>query len=320
MTSIMTNNSAIAALSTLRSISKDMEDTQNRVSTGYRVSDASDNAAYWSIATTMRSDNKALSTVQDALGLASAKTDTAFTGLNAAIDVVSEIKSKLVAAREPGVDKTKIDSELTELKNQLISISESASFSGQNWLYNDDATANTTVEMVGSFNRTADNSVSVGILEFDTATSTLVDTNDANNGLLTGEIIVTVPSGTTTTSATYFLVDAGSTTAATATEIKLDATTTNADLDGMISAVDAMLTSMTDSAAVLGATNTRIELQDNFVADLMDVIDKGVGRLVDADMNEESTKLKALQTQQQLGIQALSIANSNSENILSLFR
>ncbi|RYE58561.1 MAG: flagellin, partial [Rhizobiaceae bacterium] len=61
-------------------------------------------------------------------------------------------------------------------------------------------------------------------------------------------------------------------------------------------------------------------LQENFVADLMDVIDKGVGRLVDADMNEESTKLKALQTQQQLGIQALSIANSNSENVLSLFR
>ena len=320
MTSIMTNNSAIAALSTLRSISKDMEDTQNRVSTGYRVSDASDNAAYWSIATTMRSDNKALSTVQDALGLASAKTDTAFTGLNAAIDVVSEIKAKLVAAREPGVDKTKIDSELTELKNQLVSISESASFSGQNWLYNDDATANTTVEMVGSFNRKADNTVSVGILEFDTSTSTLVDTNDAANGLLTGDITVTVPSGTGTTSATYFLVDASSATGSSGTEIALDATTTDADLDGMISAVDAMLTSMTDSAAVLGATNTRIELQDSFVADLMDVIDKGIGRLVDADMNEESTKLKALQTQQQLGIQALSIANSNSENILSLFR
>jgi flagellin-like hook-associated protein FlgL len=81
-----------------------------------------------------------------------------------------------------------------------------------------------------------------------------------------------------------------------------------------------MLNSMTDVAATLGATNSRIELQNEFVADLMDTIDKGVGRLVDADMNEESTKLKALQTQQQLGIQALSIANSNSENILSLFR
>ena len=61
-------------------------------------------------------------------------------------------------------------------------------------------------------------------------------------------------------------------------------------------------------------------MQDDFVATLRDVIDKGIGRLVDADMNEESTKLKALQTQQQLGIQALSIANSNAENILQLFK
>ncbi len=77
---------------------------------------------------------------------------------------------------------------------------------------------------------------------------------------------------------------------------------------------------MTDAAATLGATKSRVDMQNEFVADLMDVIDTGVGRLVDADMNEESTRLKALQTQQQLGIQALSIANSNSENILSLFR
>jgi len=88
----------------------------------------------------------------------------------------------------------------------------------------------------------------------------------------------------------------------------------------MISAVDSMLGSMTDTAANLGAANSRITMQNDFVKNLMDTIDKGVGRLVDADMNQESTKLKALQTQQQLGIQALSIANSNSENILSLFR
>jgi flagellin len=65
---------------------------------------------------------------------------------------------------------------------------------------------------------------------------------------------------------------------------------------------------------------SRITSQQTFVKALMDSIDSGVGSLVDADMNEASTRLKALQTQQQLGIQALSIANSNSQNILSLFR
>ena len=322
MTSIMTNSSALAALSTLRTISQNMEDTQNHISSGYRVGKAADNAAYWSIATTMRSDNSALSTVQDALGLGAAKTDTAYTGLNSAIDVMTEIKSKLVAAREPGVDKLKINSELTELKNQLVSISESASFSGQNWLYNADSSANTTVEMVGSFNRKEDNTVSVGILKFDTATSTLVDTYDATRGLLTNDTVVTQPvNGTTsTTSATYFLLDVGATTAPTGTEIELGATTSNDNIDGMISAVESMLSQMTDSASIIGSTNMRIDLQNNFVADLMDTIDKGVGRLVDADMNEESTKLKALQTQEQLGIQSLSIANSNADNILQLFR
>ncbi|MFA7415794.1 MAG: flagellin, partial [Rhizobium sp.] len=123
-----------------------------------------------------------------------------------------------------------------------------------------------------------------------------------------------------TTTATYFLVNASSTTSATGTVIELTTTTTDDNLEGMISAVDAMLQDMTDVGATLGATNSRIEMQADFVADLMDVIDTGVGRLVDADMNEESTRLKALQTQQQLGIQALSIANSNSQNILSLFK
>ena len=100
----------------------------------------------------------------------------------------------------------------------------------------------------------------------------------------------------------------------------LTSATSGDDVEGMMSAVDAMLKDMTDAAATLGATNSRLNLQNNFIKDLSDTITKGVGRLVDADMNEESTRLKALQTQQQLGIQALSIANTSADNILSLFR
>ena len=315
MTSILTNSAAMAALSTLRSINDGMETTQGRVSSGLRVGNASDNAAYWSIATTMHSDNKALSTVQDALGLGAAKTDTAYTGLNNAIDVVSEIKAKLVASREPGVDKLKINKELTELKNQLVSTAQSASFSGENWLYNEGSDALGTREMVGSFTRAADGTVAVGVLQFDAATSVLIDTNDANRGELTKGIKIvqpdrTDPANPTTAEVYYYLIDAGSATAATdGTEVVLASDTSDDDVEGMISAVDQMLTDLTDAAATLGATNKRISMQDDFMADLMDVIDKGVGRLVDADMNEESTRLKALQTQQQRGIQALSIAN-----------
>ncbi|UIY31087.1 flagellin [Neorhizobium galegae] len=79
-----------------------MESTQSRVSSGLRVGSASDNAAYWSIATTMRSDKGSLSTVQDALGLGAAKVDTAYSAMESAIDVVTEIKNKLVAASGTG--------------------------------------------------------------------------------------------------------------------------------------------------------------------------------------------------------------------------
>ena len=324
MTSIMTNSAAMSALSTLRSINSDMETTQSRISTGYRVGAAADNSAYWSIATTMRSDNKALSTVTDALGFGAAKLDVAYTGMESAIDVVAEIKAKLVAAREPGVDKTKIDKELTELKNQLVSISESASFSGENWLNNTSTAALGTKDTVGGFNRDAAGLVTITTLAVNATSTTLIGAANESLGILTKDIDANAldPNATSTTARDYYLIDTGSTTgtAASGTGIALTSTTTDAQVDDMIRAVDSMLTQMTDAASNLGAVVKRISLQDDFVSNLMDSIDSGVGRLVDADMNEESTRLKALQTQQQLGIQSLSIANSNSENILSLFR
>ncbi len=321
MTSINTNTAAMAALQTLRGINAGMETTQARISSGLKVENASDNAAYWSIATTMRSDNKSLGTVKDALGLGAAKTDIAYTGMNSAIEVVDEIKRKLVAAAEPGVDKTKIDSELSELKNQLVSITESASFSGENWLYHTATAAAGTASIIGSFNRSAAGNVSTTTLDIDVNATTLIDTEDAGRGILTQDIdadqLLDAP---TATPDNYFLIDAGSTTAATGTEVSLSATTTDAQVEAMIRVVDSIMTSLTDAAADLGAVNSRINMQDKFVSSLMDAIDKGVGRLVDADMSEESTRLTALQTQQQLGIQALSIANSNSQSILALFR
>ncbi|MDP3318988.1 MAG: flagellin, partial [Bosea sp. (in: a-proteobacteria)] len=81
MTSLLTNTSAMTALQTLTQTNKNLAQSQNRIATGQRVSTASDNAAYWSIATTMRSDNMALSAVQDALGLGAAKIDTAYAAM-----------------------------------------------------------------------------------------------------------------------------------------------------------------------------------------------------------------------------------------------
>ncbi|CZT34202.1 flagellin N-terminal helical domain-containing protein [Rhizobium sp. 9140] len=304
MTSILTNSSAMAALSTLRQIGADMETTQGRVSSGLKVGVAADNAAYWSIATTMKSDNKALGTVQDALGLGAAKTDVAYTAMDSSIKVVDEIKAKLVAASEPGVDKAKVQKEITELQNQLKSISKSAAFSGENWVQ---GTAGATKSVVGGFNRDSANNVSLTTLDFDTTKSILIEV-DAN-----GVPAVGGSAGKLTTDITGL--------ATAKSVLTLDISTLDAaELKLAISGVDSVLQDMTDAGADLGALNKRIDMQADFVNDLSSSFEKGIGRLVDADMNEESTRLKALQTQQQLGVQSLSIANSNSENILSLFR
>lgn len=321
MTSIMTNAAAMAALQTLRSIDTNLETTQRRVSSGYRVETAADNAGYWSIATTMRSDNAALSTVSDALGLGAATVDTAYTALDNVVDVMSTIKAKLVAASEPGVDKNKINEEMKQLKDQLISSAQSASFSGENWLYNTNLNPLGDKQVVSSFVRGADGSVRVTTLDFDTAQSMLIDTENAGRGFLTMDIDADpLVDPATGTPRNYFLLDVGSTIGASGQEIAIGTATTKDQLDDMIAVVDDVIQQLTDAAATLGAITSRIEMQDNFVSNLMDVIDKGIGRLVDADMNEESTRLKALQTQQQLGIQALSIANTSAEKLLTLFQ
>lgn len=70
----------------------------------------------------------------------------------------------------------------------------------------------------------------------------------------------------------------------------------------------------------LGAGSTSLEQNRNFASNLADVIEVGIGNLVDADMAKESANLQALQVKQQLGIQALSIANQSPQAILSLFQ
>ncbi|TAN19851.1 MAG: flagellin, partial [Rhizobiaceae bacterium] len=170
MSSLMTNTSAMTALQTLQMTNQQLDKTQNEISTGYKVASASDNAAYWSIATTMRSDNNSLSTVNDALGLGSATVNTAYTAMNSVKDTLDKIKSDLVTATQPGVDKSKIQADITEQLNQLQTYASAAGFSGNNWLSVNSTSGsgyNATQSVVSSFTRTTDGSVSLGTINVD---------------------------------------------------------------------------------------------------------------------------------------------------------
>ncbi|MCG8271241.1 flagellin [Aquamicrobium sp. NLF2-7] len=308
MSSIMTNASAMTALQSLSATNKALEQTQARISTGYRVADASDNAAYWSIATTMRSDNQANSVVQDALGLGAGKVDTAYTAMNSAHTVVDKIKQKVLLAKASGIEeRAKIQAEIDTYVAQLRDSIGGASYAGSNLLQTTGATGK--VSIISAYNRDSGGAVSTTTIDIEFTNIRLIDSGVTPPAAGTG-ILDTTGTASGVSILNIDLNNLGGVTGA-------DEST---KFDNLLTDIESALGKMTNAAAELGAAKARIDMQKDFVSKLMDSIEKGVGQLVDADMNKESTRLQALQVQQQLGIQSLSIANTNSQNILALFK
>jgi len=299
--SLLTNSSAMTALQTLRNVSSQLATTQSRISTGQRVATASDNAAYWSIATSMRADNAALSAVSDSLGLSAATVDTEYTALTAVVGDttggLTKLQALLVEAKTAGIDRTKIQADITQIQQQMKGTASAATFNGVNWLSATTATP-ATFNLVSSFSRVG-GTPTIGVITLTISNYSLYTSTSTG-------ILDTVSGGASINTLTI----------ATLTDSVADQTT----LDGYIAKVTAAINSVASAAANLGAVKNRVSTNTDFVKTLMDSVDRGVGQLVDADMNAESTRLQALQTQQQLGVQALSIANQNSQSILSLFK
>lgn len=291
MSSLLTNTSAMTALAALTQTQMNLQKTENEVSTGLRINTAADNASYWSIATKMKSNVGALGAVNDALSESQSMVATMTSALNKSIDVVNAIKNDLVTASQPGADLTAIQTDIAKQQAALISIGSSATFNGQNFL----ETTGSTVNLVASY----DSTNGVSFLSVDTSQTALFD---ATTGATSGILGI---SGANFTTASILTLDI---TAATA-----------GDLANMLKDVETAISSITTASSILGSTTTNLTTQQNYVSNLSDSLTTGVGSLVDADMNEAATKLAALQVQQQLGIQALSISNSNTQLILKLF-
>lgn len=331
MASIQTNPSAMTALQALAAVNKNLATVQNRISTGFRVAEAKDNAAYWSIATTMRSDNKVLSTVQDSLGLGASRVDTAYTAMTSIIETVDQIKQKVLASIGSSEgDKMKIQTEIDGFKDLLKSIAQAATFSGQNWLSVDSDLAeghpaagdHRPTEIVASFTRSNSGAIILGKIDIDINGIKLYDaaaTTNETMGILEG--LRLGDTGRRDDGAVEPAAGAALSPSDGYSVSTLDVVGhTDEQLEQMLTVVDETLADLTDAATLIGAAKKRVDMQKDFASALMDSIDRGVGQLVDADMNEESTRLQALQVQQQLGIQSLQIANAEAQNILSLFK
>lgn len=494
MSSILTNNSAMVALQTLKSINSNLSMTQNEISTGKSVASAKDNSAVWAISKVMESDVNGFQAISESLSLGESTVAVARQAAETVADLLTEIKGKVVASQEQNVDREKIQTDINALRDQITSVVGAAQFNGLNLVEGTDAvevlssldrssngdvrassitvdrqdlstsagtygtgtdlSANATLSAASATN--AGNTVTIQLgadadfsddtfelniggatLNFgtsdlsgdqDAAAATItsainalgisgvtasvssdtitltstrsfedVDVSSLKNGSATGitqsDTSIGARAETLTFSATAAVnegdgyqvtaggtsytyvagkgetfedvarglktaIDGGGIDGVTtrvsqdsngAWELSIDNdgssalslaragaaggeasgglfglasidVTTDAGAAAALDNIETLIDTSIDAAAAFGSAEGRIETQSEFIGKLTDALKSGIGSLVDADMEEASARLQALQVQQQLGTQALSIANQSPQNILSLFR
>ncbi len=401
MSSIITNNSAMIALQTMRTISSNLSDTTSQISTGKRVATAKDNAAVWAISKVMEADVQGFQGISDSLALGSSTIAVARQASETVTSLLTQMKGKIVSAQEGNVDRTKIQADIVTLRSQISSVVGAAQFNGLNLLDG----SQTTVNILSSLDRSG---ASV------TASSIAVTAQDLSIGAYAGKSVLTGSDGASTDADTAgFTIDkstgtgtvviddstdafaagdsvsisiGGKTATYTATADDVAATapsdlvavglkkaieslgitglaidydsgtagtlafsnTGSVDLNvalqfknagagglGALASIDVstspgataalgnietMMQTAINASAAFGSVQTRVDTQKTFVNNLTDSMKAGIGSLVDANMEEASARLQALQVQQQLSTQALSIANQQPQALLTLFR
>ena len=401
MSSILTNNSAMVALQTMKSISMNLSKTTAEISTGKRVASAKDNAAVWAISKVMEADVEGFKGISDSLALGSSTIAVARQAAEAVTAALTTMKGKIVAAQGSNVDRTQLQTDIVALRDTISSNVGAAQFNGLNLVDG----SQTTVNILSSLDRSGSTvtassiavtaqDLSIGAyaakavltgsngasaagdtagfsIDAGTGTGTVV-INDSAAAFAAGDSVSLAISGKT---ATYTLTasDVASTarsdlvavglkkavealgisglavnydsatpgtlafTNAGTSDLTVAAQFKNAGSGGLgalstidvstaagataaLSSIETMMQTAIKASAAFGSVQTRVDTQSSFVSQLTDSMKSGIGSLVDANMEEASARLQALQVQQQLSTQALSIANQQPQSLLSLFR
>jgi flagellin len=403
MSSILTNNSAMVALQTLKSVNMNLAKTQDMISTGKKVANAKDNSAVFAISKVMESDVKGFKAISESLSLGESTVAVARQAAETITDLLVDMKAQIVAAQEDNVDRSKINADVTALKNQIDSVVSAAQFNGLNLIDGNTASA----QVLASLDRDGAGNVSASSITVAgqdlstggfaakaafTGTDGLAVDDDASFGFALdanggtnddGTIVIVDPTyaegdkisirlGDTEVSYTVTAEDIASTSvediiavnlksaiegsgaavsvdyniAAAGTLVVTNEGTeslfisgqfTNAGSGGLgalagidvstdggaasaLGAIETLIDTAIDASAAFGSVEGRITTQATFISNLTDSLTSGIGTLVDANMEEASARLQALQVQQQLAVQSLSIANQAPQTILSLFR
>ncbi|UXX82293.1 flagellin [Roseovarius pelagicus] len=403
MSSILTNNGAMTALQTLKSVNMNLSKTQDEISTGKKIGSARDNSAIFAISKVMESDVKGFKAITDSLSLGQSSVAVARQAAETVTDLLTQMKGKIVAAQAENVDRTKINDDVTALKGQINSVIAAAQFNGLNLV--DGNVAST--DILASLDRDSNGNVTASSISVDgqdlatggftakaafTGTDGLAVDDDASFGFALdatggtnddGTVVIVDPTyaagdkismrlGDTEVSYTVTAEDIASTSVedivavglksaieATDADVTVDYNIanagtlvitnnsadalfvsgqfTNAGSGGLgamtginvttgvgatsaLGTIESLIDTAIDAAAALGSAEGRIVTQNTFISNLTDSLTSGIGALVDANMEETSARLQALQVQQQLAVQSLSIANQAPQSILTLFR
>ena len=295
MNSVNTNYGASIALQSLNATNAALTTTQNRISTGLKIATAKDNGAIWAIAEKQKAQSSTLDAVKDSLNNGKSVLDTTVSAGSQLTSILGQMQKAALAASDTGITDTtraQYAASFQKLASTYSNIVASATFNGVNQI---DALTG-SVSALGS--------ADAGIKISSAHTSLNVAT------VLTGMKAFGSTASTSTGTADTVTATAAAWTGATG------AADAKADLDKITTA----LGTVTSAMSGFGVDSNAMDNQLTLVSNLQDSLTNGVGNLVDADVAKESANLTALQTKQQLGVQALSIANSSSSVLLSLFR
>lgn len=299
MVSINYSASGATALRSLQATARSMTETQTRIATGLKINSAKDNASLWKAAQGLRSDIKFGQSIDNGLKLAQVQADKTGSALEAIRTVLGDVKNIIDLAGVPGADKVALQADMAASIEQLKSLVGSSSINGTNLLTG-----------------TAPSAAIIGKDKDGTVVTMQLD--GTNLGLITGATTglfaapgaswdtATADATTKDSLMTFNVATAGTSGVGTLASMMTDIITVIGTVDGLVARV--------------ASYSKRLETQADYMMKIADIQESALSSLVDADLDEESARLAALQVQQQLATTALQIANQSRTNILQLFQ
>ena len=301
LNSVNTNIAAQVALASLNNTSSDLQATQKRISTGYRVADATDDGGAFAVAQRVRSDVGALTSVNDQLGNAKGLVSTSLSALGKISDSLTKAQGLLVKIGDNSIQQDQRDQYVASYKSlvsQVANYVDNSKYNGQT--------------LLGSVAGGAVAGTSKTVISSETGSTNTLNGEDVS-GL--ANTLATLIGSTFSRSAagvdTFGAITAGAdqTSAATALSATTGAT-------AFVTAQKGLANQLNQA----GADSNLLDATITFNSSKIDSLNAGLGALIDTDLSKESAKLQSLQIKQQLGTQALSLANQAPQALLSLFK